>query len=74
MGAKIVAGIRSFIPATDSIIELNILYSVTKVVLVVAGNEGNLLIEELPPENSNNINLRSTSVSYNQTSLMTTQV
>ena len=48
---NIVARKKSFIPATESTIELSTLNSVTKVVLVVAGHEGNLLIEELAQEN-----------------------
>ena len=47
MDPNIVARIKPFIPAIESTLELSTLNSVLKVILVVAGNEGNLLIEEL---------------------------
>ena len=74
MDPNIVARIKSFIPATESIIEGTALNPVTKVALVVAGNEGNLLIEELVQENNNNANSTRISGSYDQTSVMITQV
>ena len=61
-----VARIKSFIPATESTIELSTLNLVTKVALVVAGNKGNLLIKELAQQNNNNVNSR-ISGSYDQT-------
>ena len=58
MDWNIVARIKSFIPATESTIELSTLNPVTKISLVVAGNEGNLRIEELAAENNYNLNSR----------------
>ena len=74
MDPNIVARIKSFIPATESIIEDSVLNPVTKVALIVAGNDGNLLIEELAQENNNNTNSTRISGSYDQTSVLITQV
>ena len=64
IGADIVARIKLFIPDTESAIELSTLNPVTKVALVVAGNEGNLLIKEVAQENNNNVTSRRISGSY----------
>ena len=74
MDPNIVARIKAFIPATGSITEVSALNPVTKVALIVAGNDGNLLIEELAQENSNNTNSTRISGSHDQTSVMITQV
>ena len=74
MDLNIVARIKLFIPATESSIELSALNLVTKVTLVVVGNEQKLLIEELAPENSDNVNSIRISGSYNQKSVIIAQV
>ena len=73
MDLNIVARIKSFILATESTIEFSTLYPGTKLSLVAAGNEGNFLIEELTQENNNDVNLKLL-FSYNQTSIIITQV
>ena len=74
MDTNIVARIKSFISATETTIQLSTLNPVTKVSLVVAGNEGNVLIEESVQENNDNANSTRISGSYDQTSVMITQV